>query len=267
MIGVIQRWKGKFNYPKIISLHGFLGNGSDFKIVADNLGNFSEIVAPDFPDYLTDKPEEGSSWDQTLSMLKRLLKNETPKQKIVLLGYSMGGRIALQFALQFPQIIEALILIGSTPGIVNQKERNKRRTEDSKLAHKLRTQSYPKFLEHWLNQPLIKSQQNIPLPYLDEMLESRQRNNPQTLAHYLSILGTGSMPSAWGDLHRCNFPTLLVTGKKDKKFTTIADKMLRTLPNASHKVIKGSGHAPCFENAKDFGSCLDTFLSSLKNGS
>jgi len=264
MIGRVHRWKGGTKNAKIVCFHGFLGSGKDFKIVADHSRNFSEMVAPNFPDYQKVIAERKTGWNHTLSIVKRFIEEEAPNKKTILLGYSMGGRIALQFAIKFPQLIEAVILIGSTPGIENKKQQQKRRTDDSKLSEKLRTQPYAKFLEYWFNQPLLKSQKNIPTPYLKEMLERRKKNDPQTLAYYLSTLGTGTMPSAWTNLHRCKFPTLLVTGSADLKFTIIAEKMLTRLPDASHAEIKKSGHAPCFENAEAFGSCLDDFIAQIK---
>ncbi len=264
-LGAIQRWEGRRTLPKIICLHGFLGNGKDFTIVKDHYPNHPILVAPNFPDY-TERPTEDFSWNHCMSSLDRFIQSESTHGPCVLMGYSMGGRIALQYALQHSDQLDGLILIGATPGIADEDEKVIRLEKDRTLAAELKEQSMAHFLGNWFKQDIIQSQNQIPEPYRSAMLTTRKANNRVALIQSLSSLGTGSMTSGWDQLSRFKRPTLLVTGEQDSKFQRIASKMATLLPNAHHTSIKGAGHACCFEQAESFGKAVETFLSSINVG-
>ncbi|MDG2169821.1 MAG: 2-succinyl-6-hydroxy-2,4-cyclohexadiene-1-carboxylate synthase [Opitutales bacterium] len=261
-LGEIERWEGKQSLPKVICLHGFLGCGKDFKIVRDNYAGHPTIIAPDFPDY-SQSPTCGYSWESCIQALDKLIVAESKDAACILLGYSMGGRIALQYALQHADNLAGLVLVGATPGIADEKERAARKEKDIAQANMLREQSLDDFLKHWFKQDIIRAQSQISEPYQSDMRRTRESNNSIALAQSLSFLGTGSMPSAWEHLANLHQPTLLVTGDGDEKFKTIAGNMETQLPNAQHATIKDAGHACCFEKPLAFTQALDSFLSSL----
>jgi 2-succinyl-6-hydroxy-2,4-cyclohexadiene-1-carboxylate synthase len=261
-VGDIERWKGKQFLPKVICLHGFLGHGKDFKIVRDHYADHPTIIAPNFPDY-SKSPASQFSWESCIQALDELIVAESKDAVCVLLGYSMGGRIALQYALQHADSLAGLVLVGATPGIANENERAARIQKDFAQATMLREQPLENFLKHWFEQDIIRSQSQIPEPYQSDMRRSRESNNSIALAQSLSSLGTGSMPPAWNQLSHLHPPTLLVTGDRDEKFKTIAGKMETQLPNAQHASTIDAGHACCFEKPLAFTQILDSFVSSL----
>ena len=227
--GAIHRWKRTEESTKLIFLHGFLGSGMDFEIIADHFPNHPNLIAPDFPDY-TRPPVTNFSWDSCLETLDAWVQSETENTPCVLVGYSMGGRIALQYALENAQSLAGLVLIGATPGISDPVTRQERVQHDLALGKGLEEKTMQQFLEFWSHQEVIQSQRDNPEPYLSRMYDRRIASNQTALAQALISLGTGTMTPAWQKLPQLQLPTLLVTGEQDKKFTDLARKMVQKLP-------------------------------------
>jgi 2-succinyl-6-hydroxy-2,4-cyclohexadiene-1-carboxylate synthase len=174
----------------------------------------------------------------------------------------MGGRIALQYALKYQHLMTGLVLIGATPGIEDESERTRRTKQDEERASTLLNEPIEAFLDSWFKQKLISSQQRITEPYRSKMQQARYSQNKDALAYYLTALGTGSMNPAWNQLNELHIPTLLITGEEDTKFTSIAQKMVRSLPNANFETVTGAGHAACFENPIEFAHRLERFIEN-----
>lgn len=259
-LGQIHRWKGKGQEPNLVCLHGFMGNGSDFQIVADSYPDHPTLLAPDFPDYSNEPLHNDHPWAATLENLNRFIHDQSGNHPPVLLGYSMGGRIALEYVLKYQHLPGGLVLVGVSPGIENLEERTQRKIQDAELAANLMAQPLESFVNSWLEQPLLKSQNQIAEPYRTRMLKARYENNRQALAYGLTALGTGTMDSRWNQLREIQIPTLLVTGESDIKFSEIAASMVNHIPNATHKIIPDAGHAACFEKPLDFVQLLKSFL-------
>ena len=113
----------------------------------------------------------------------------------------------------------------------------------------------------WYQQDLIKSQDRIPDPYQQKMRRFRRTLNQTSIAHYLNVLGTGSMTPCWHRLTELNLPILLVTGEEDEKFTAIAQEMEDLISHANRITIPDAGHAACFEQPTLFANALDQFIN------
>jgi 2-succinyl-6-hydroxy-2,4-cyclohexadiene-1-carboxylate synthase len=250
----------------VVCLHGFVGCGFDFSIVADTLTIESPLLAPNFPDYTAAPSTFNDPWKSALDNLHSFIEEQVGDRGCILIGYSMGGRIALQYALKFQEHLKGLVLIGATPGIEDSEYRFNRLSEDCARATKLINQSIEDFLKEWLGQLLLKSQESIPEPYRTTMLQARSKMSPKSLAHYLETLGTGTMPSAWKRLVEIKLPTLLITGEEDLKFTEIAGKMQQLICHSDHTIIKQAGHAVCFEKAVEFSKVVKRFIEKVDSG-
>ena len=135
-------------------LHGFTGSSSDwlnvfalfdvtFNIYAiDSVGHGKSESPQDISFY---SPESQSN--QIKSIIEKF-KGE----KNVLLGYSMGGRLALTFALAYPEMIDGLILESSSAGIQNTEEKEKRIDRDAKLAEMIMNKPIEEFITSWIMQ-------------------------------------------------------------------------------------------------------------------
>lgn len=157
-----------------------------------------------------------------------------------LVGYSMGGRLALHLAAEQRDQVGRLILIGASPGIAEQDERAARRAADEQLASEIERLSIEQFARRWARTPVLAG---LPPETAERAHADRLRNTPQGLARALIGLGTGALPSLWDRLGEIAMPVVLVVGEGDQKFREIASRMAAGLPDAQIVVVPGVGHA------------------------
>jgi 2-succinyl-6-hydroxy-2,4-cyclohexadiene-1-carboxylate synthase len=161
-------------------------------------------------------------------------------ERFTLVGYSMGGRLALHVAFAMPDRAQRLILIGASPGVADRREREQRRTADEALAGEIEQSSIEDFAERWAQTPVLAG---LPDQVLARARADRLRSTTSGLARALRGLGTGALPPLWDRLGELEMPVTLVVGERDEKFTSVAARMAALIPDATAVVVPGSGHA------------------------
>jgi 2-succinyl-6-hydroxy-2,4-cyclohexadiene-1-carboxylate synthase len=169
----------------------------------------------------------------------------------------MGGRHALALALRHPDLVTALVMVGATPGLVEEAERIHRRRRDDALAAAIEAVGIDRFVTDWLAQPMFAG-----LSPAARFEDERRRNDPAALAESLRRAGTGSQPSLWDRLPELDVPVLLVVGEADEKYRAIAQRMAAALPRATVELVAGAGHAAHLEQPHRVAAAVDAFLSS-----
>ena len=157
--------------------------------------------------------------------------------KGVYVGYSMGGRLCLQLALERPQLIERLVLISASPGIGDAAERAARGAADEEWADLLESQGADAFYDRWLAQPLFAT-----LSPEAAALDARSRD-VAVLAHQLRALGQGTVEPLWDRLGEISIRVCLTVGMLDERYVGIASAMRPRFPDAAVQVVQGAGHA------------------------
>jgi 2-succinyl-6-hydroxy-2,4-cyclohexadiene-1-carboxylate synthase len=171
----------------------------------------------------------------------------------------MGGRLALHLALGHPESVAGLVLIGATPGIVEEVERADRRRADEALARKIRAEPIDVFLDGWLAKPLFAG-----LTPAAAARAARRRNRPEGLAASLESCGTGTQQPLWNRLAELEVPVLLITGSGDAKFTDLAERMAAELSNAAVTTVSLPGtHAVHLERPEEAADAVLGWLASL----
>ena len=175
----------------------------------------------------------------------------------VWVGYSMGGRLALQLALDRPDLVERLVLISASPGIRAASDRAARRAADERLAQEAERDGVRVFLERWLAQRLFET-----LPRDAAMIDDRCLGNTvQRLAHQLRALGQGTQESLWDRLGDLGIPVLLVTGAWDRAYTDHAEQMAAAVGSRARVVtIPKAGHAVHSERPDDVATALTEWI-------
>ncbi len=255
---------GSDDGPVILFLHGFMGSKSEWTPVTNGLDQGFRCVAVDLPGH-------GSSLDlpsvsytirgAAKAVLRTLDGLEIPRATLV--GYSMGGRLALYLALRHPDRCAGLFLESASPGLKDAKERAARRRADEQRAVRLEGGDLRGFLEDWYRQPLF-----APLArnrvLLRRTIEDKMRNAPAELAGSLRGMGTGSQPSLWGKLPDLRVPALAVAGELDGKFVGISRRMASLAPAMRPAVVPGAGHNVHAETPGPYLSLLRQFLSTVR---
>lgn len=250
-------------YP-LMALHGFTGNGTTWIPFCEVWGQHSRLIMPDIIGHgQTDSPKEISRYN-IIAAAKDLsaLLDKMGIAKVDLLGYSMGGRLAITFAILFPERVRKLVLESSTAGLEEEHLRRERRRKDAKLAFLLLEEGIQHFVRYWEGIPLFSTLDKLPKDIKESMREQRLMNTPIGLSNSLVGMGTGSQPSWWSDLKKISCEVLILTGTKDEKFCRIAEKMLPHFQNARLIAVEGAGHIIHVEESEKFGTIVSEFLSN-----
>ena len=246
----------------LLLLHGFTGASSNWKPFIDKWSSSFQVIAVDLIGHgKSSKPDDPSfySIEKMSGYLKKVL-DRLNVTNVHLLGYSMGGRLALSFAIRYPSLVKSLILESSSPGLLTIGERDERVRKDHALATRIKEKGISEFVQFWETISLFASQRNLPQSVQSKVREQRLRNSEIGLANSLIGMGTGAQPSYWNQLNHMAFPVLLLTGELDQKFVSIAKRMKKSLSRADFVQINHVGHTIHVEEPQIFDKMVVAFL-------
>jgi 2-succinyl-6-hydroxy-2,4-cyclohexadiene-1-carboxylate synthase len=235
--------------PRIVLVHGFTQTARSWDVVAEALAARWTVVA-------VDAPGHGGSADVHADVPNTAGLLGAVGGRATYVGYSMGGRMCLQLALDAPHLVERLVLVSATAGIDDEAERAARRRHDEALASSLEDDGLESFLQRWVAQPLFAG-------LAEPGLEDRRRNTVAGLASSMRLAGTGTMEPAWDRLPTIDVPVLLVAGSLDTKFVGLAQRMAAALPRADLTIVEGAGHTVHLEQPAAFLAVLTSWLGTL----
>jgi 2-succinyl-6-hydroxy-2,4-cyclohexadiene-1-carboxylate synthase len=254
--------EGDYNHPTILFLHGFMGNRFEFKQAITILSKHFYCVAIDLLGHgqttaINQRADQDDSYTiQSSANFVIKFLDLLRIDRCFLVGYSMGGRLALYLTIHFPQYFYRVVLESASAGLSSAAARSDRLAKDLQMATKLETGDFRLFLENWYQQPIFANLRSH--PNFMQMLEQRLNNSPAQLAKSLRNLSTGMQPSLWEKLSGNEIPLLLLAGELDLKFVLINRQMLQLCRNAQLEVIPICGHNIHFENP-------DLFIEKIKN--
>lgn len=254
----------------VLFLHGFLGSSQDWSDVITSFSNEHWCIAVDLPGHgktVVNGSEEAYRIENCANGLIRFL-DTLRIHKCDVVAYSMGGRLALYMAVNFPHRFERIIIESASPGLKTQKERQERRDQDNKLAERIERGSLDQFVKEWYDQPLFATlKQDRKL--FSKLLTNRISNNKSGratgsatgLATSLRMMGVGVQPSLWDELHKIQARLSLIVGEKDDKFKRIAAEMALKCPGALIYIVQGAGHNVHWEKTEEYTRVVKDFLS------
>lgn len=195
-----------------------------------------------------------------LTHLNKLL-NQLAVRNYSLLGYSMGGRIALAYALAYARELESLILESASYGERGWLNRFKRRQSDAELAGNIREKGVGWFDEYWSGLSIFASQRKLPATVSQAIKARRLGNAPHALANTLLGSGQGTFPCLKDHISGLTMPVLYISGEYDEKYSAIGQEFNKLNPNIRHEIINGAGHNTHLEDGSAFSAVVTTFLS------
>lgn len=262
--GISYHVEVKGSGAPLVLLHGFTGSVETWKpFVNDWKDSFTLILIDIIGHGKTDSPIAYSRYSMEHSVEDVVaILDVLEIDKVNLLGYSMGGRLALSIAAAYPNRICKLLLESSSPGLRTNAEKQARIISDTKLANDILAKGVTSFVNYWESIPLFISQKNLIEAQRLHIRNERLGNNPTGLANSLKGMGTGSQPSWWEHLKTLHFPVLLLCGSLDQKYCQIAGEMNNCLPNSTIYQIDDAGHAIHVEQPKIFGKIVSEFFKN-----
>jgi 2-succinyl-6-hydroxy-2,4-cyclohexadiene-1-carboxylate synthase len=241
--------------PPLLLLHGFTGSTRAWDAIRSDLTSGATVVAVDLIGHgQTDSPPDPArySFPQTTRDLRALL-DELGLERVDLLGYSMGGRLALHFALTHPERVRTLVLESASPGMEDAEERRRRSLSDNALADRILRNGLAAFVDEWEGQPLLALAPHVSEEVRREQHAQRLANSPVGLANSLRGAGAGQQQPLWSRLGElAQMPVGLIVGELDARYRAVARRIQARLPSACLEVVSQAGHTAHLDQPAKF---------------
>ena len=248
----------------VIVIHGFTGCAEAMAPLVDRLDGYRCIAVDLVGHGRSPSPADLAPYSvEAMAASVARLAASADDGPCHVVGYSMGGRVALALASAYPEVRRSLTLISATAGIADASERAQRRRADEALADRIHEHGLARFVDEWMGLPMWDPlRASLGPEAWQASIDQRLRSDPTGLANSLRATGTGSMTPLWDRLGALDVPTLLMCGELDTKFVAIGHEMNNLLPASELVVLAGAGHAAHLEVPDDCATAIRRHLDA-----
>ncbi len=250
----------------ILVLHGFTGSAQAMEPLAERLaaGLTARVICPDLIGHGRSEAPDDIDRYRVEAMAGQVagLADALGCETFHLVGYSMGGRVALTLGCTQPQRLRSLALIGASPGISDPAERRRRAGADRSRAVRI-VEDFEAFVDDWMADPLFAGQAALGDAHLQAARVQRLASSPAGLARSLLAGGTGSMTPLHDRLEDCDVPVLVLAGARDGKFCAIAEELATALPDCAAVRVPRAGHAAHLEQPDAAAAAIARFIANI----
>jgi 2-succinyl-6-hydroxy-2,4-cyclohexadiene-1-carboxylate synthase len=243
-------------------LHGFTQSGRSWREVIGKMLPGWKWIVPDLRGHGDTQVSKGGTCSMdacTQDLLK--LWDALDVEKSHLVGYSMGGRLALHVAARRPARVLSVLTIGAHAGLEEDARQGRIRGDDA-LASRIEKDGIEAFVNYWGSLPMFAGLERRGPNYVAEVRAERLRNHVAGLACSLRGMGAGTMQPLWDDLARVDFPCTFVAGQLDHGYVASARRLATTVPNGRFEIVPRAGHAVHQERPDAFARVLSFHLAA-----
>jgi 2-succinyl-6-hydroxy-2,4-cyclohexadiene-1-carboxylate synthase len=226
----------------VLFIPGFMQRGNAWRPVA-------ELLPERYPSTLLDHREH--------SLEGRLGEIAAAGEGRVLVGYSLGGRLALRAALREPGRYAGVVTVGATAGIDEPGARTARAEADDRLAAWIEAAAIEDVVSIWERQPLFADQSEA---LIEAQRPGRLSHEPGDLAQLLRTAGQGVVEPVWHQLLLLSLPLLAIAGARDDGYVRVAKRMAETAPHGRAAIVEEAGHAAQLQRPEEVARLLVEFL-------
>lgn len=241
---------------KILCLHGFLGLPTDWELIQSYF--MVSPLARQFEwhsvDYMkTPGLDPKNSFENWARNFNQKVKSQVPSGPRVLVGYSLGGRLALQAMKQDPDLYDKAIFISTNPGLRREKEKQERFLNDELWAKKFLENNWEDLMKEWNSQAVFKESLSEP---------------PRFEAHYLRLQLAQAL-TEWSLAGQEDFRDLIarqsqkvlwVSGEKDIKFASITMELKKQSPQIQTEIFAKASHRVLFDQPSELAQKMIAFI-------
>src|SRR6266581_2877708 len=250
------------NGRPVTLLHGFTQSGRSWRELIAKMPEGWEWIVPDLRGHGETQIWKGSSCSMdacTEDMIKLWDALEVEKSHLV--GYSMGGRLALHIATHRPERVLSVHTIGAHAGL-DEDARQGRRQGDEALASRIERDGLEAFVDYWSSLPLFAGLERRGPNFVAQLRAERMGNTVAGLAASLRGMGAGVMEPLWNDLPRVGVPSTFVAGQLDHGYVASARRLAAAVPNGRVEIVLRAGHAVHQERPDAFARVLSGHLAA-----
>ena len=229
----------------VLFIPGFMQRGDSWRPVAELLGKR-------YPSTLLDHEQH--------SFEGRLREIAAAGEGRVLVGYSLGGRLALRAAVREPARYAGVVTIGATAGIDAPALRSARAEADERLAAWMEVAPIEDIVGVWERQPLFADQSEL---LIQQQRPGRLSHDPRRLAMLLRTAGQGVLEPVWHELLTLDLPVLALAGARDDGYSAAARRIEEIAPRGRVAIVENAGHAAHLQRPDEVARLVEAFLASL----
>jgi 2-succinyl-6-hydroxy-2,4-cyclohexadiene-1-carboxylate synthase len=242
-------------------LHGFTQSGRSWLELISKMPEGRQWIVPDLRGHGETRTRAGApcSMEACLRDLE-LLWDHLGVAATHLVGYSMGGRLALHVAARRPERILSLLTVGAQAGL-EQEAREVRRLADEALASRIENDGLEAFVNYWSSLPLFAGLERRGPAFVAKVRAERMSNHGEGLACSLRGMGAGVMEPLWDDLRHLTIPCTFVAGQLDHGYVRSARRLAVTVHDGRVEFVPSAGHTVHLERPEDFARVLADHLA------
>jgi 2-succinyl-6-hydroxy-2,4-cyclohexadiene-1-carboxylate synthase len=245
-------------------LHGFTQGGRSWRELISKMPAGFKWIVPDVRGHGETHVWKGASctMDACAADLFKLW-DALEVEKSHLVGYSMGGRLAIHVAARHPERLLSLVTIGAHAGL-EEEAREGRRRGDEALAQRIEKEGIESFVNYWGSLPLFAGLERRGPQYVAQVRAERLQNHVAGLACSLRGMGAGVMDPVWEQLANVTLPCTFVAGQLDHGYVASARRLAATAPNGRFEIVPRAGHAVHQERPDAFARVLSSHLAMAR---
>jgi 2-succinyl-6-hydroxy-2,4-cyclohexadiene-1-carboxylate synthase len=232
----------------IYCIHGFLGLPSDWNFLEKDHSSHEFHKINLSAGYQPEKGFEGFS-----AHLNSLIN---PNETNILLGYSLGGRLALHAIKDHPKVWKAAMLVSVNPGLPSEEMQADRMLKDGVWAIRFLAENWSSVLNKWNQQPVFLHSKNI-----DRRMDDFNRD---VLADMLTYWSLGRQQDLRQTIKNLPLPIYWVSGALDSYFIHLQDSILLDHSSSCKITIPEAGHRVPWDQPAAFSELFGSFLTTLK---
>jgi len=250
----------------VVLLHGFTGSAHAMAGLAGGLSDTHRTLSLDLVGHgRSAAPRDAAAYSMAACVGQlAAVFNGFDLHDAHLIGYSMGGRVALAFGVAHPARVASAILVGTSAGFRDPQQRAERARDDEALAERIEREGVEAFVDFWISQPFLVDARRLGARGVAEARRMRLANSAHGLAASLRGMGPGAQPPMHDALARVGAPICLAVGEEDLKFRALATEMSQELPNAQVEIVPDAGHSAHTDNPAAFLELARRFLADAE---
>lgn len=253
----VSKYSAVNNAPVLVLLHGWGSSSKIWQPCAEQLSKAFDLWCIDLPGH---GENQTIDWDESVEQGVELLANTLP-EKCMLIGWSLGGLLAQQFVSQYPDRVQSLMLVASTPKFVA--------TVD--WPHAMPLTTFTSFAKQFAASPQATMKQFAALQAL------RSKSSKQIMQALEHASAKDLKTIAWGlrwlqeaDLRETclakDIPITLLQGENDQVSSlTAAEHTVEIWERVQLYKIANAGHAPFLSHPQQFIDQVKTMLAQIES--
>jgi 2-succinyl-6-hydroxy-2,4-cyclohexadiene-1-carboxylate synthase len=248
-------------------LHGFTQSGRSWNEIVSLMPDGWKWILPDLRGHGNTRVRPGAPYTmEACTADLEMLWDSLGIARTHLVGYSMGGRLALHVASARPERLLSLLTIGAHAGL-EEEARGGRRRGDEALAHRIENDGIEAFVDYWASLPLFEGLERRGPSFAAQVRAARMDNHITGLAESLRGMGAGAMRPVWNELNRVTVPCTFVAGQLDHGYAASARRLAASVPDGRVVIVQRAGHTVHQERPEAFSRLLLAHLEAASERS